>query len=409
MLFHELHDHLKDRASLAPSFIELPELSQRLENHVFVSEGAKVLKNARRNPFPAVPDPSSLPEEDKRLAEAAREVLALPDPEIKENASFRFHVFRPEGEEPRKAVILLHGFNERGWTKYLPWASRIAEKTGAAVILFPIAFHMNRSPALWKDAHRMRLVSTLRKKLHPEIVHSTLSNAAVSLRMTHDPWRFFWSGLESLFDVNQLAAEILAGKIPGIAKDAQIDLFTYSIGSFLGEIVLMTNEKGLFSGSKLCCFCGGAVYERLCPVSKFIMDSEAAQSLRSALVENLDAHIENNPALANYLSDGATVAGGNFLSLLKRSRRAEDREKKFKDLASRIYAVALKEDQVVPAADVSETLKGAKGDTGVRVDVLSPSHRYRHEDPFPVAEKDFREVDQSFDEIFNAFADFLNY
>jgi hypothetical protein len=44
---------------------------------------------------------------------------------------------------------------ERSWLKYLAWALNLAELTGSYVILFPISFHINRSPATWKDPRTM--------------------------------------------------------------------------------------------------------------------------------------------------------------------------------------------------------------------------------------------------------------
>jgi len=72
------------------------------------------------------------------------------DNHIQENKTFTYTVFAPSGKEKRdKAIILLHGLNERTWEKYLTWAEYLAQNTGKPVILFPIAFHMNRTPSRW--------------------------------------------------------------------------------------------------------------------------------------------------------------------------------------------------------------------------------------------------------------------
>ncbi|MDR2422932.1 MAG: DUF6051 family protein, partial [Deltaproteobacteria bacterium] len=73
-----------------------------------------------------------------------------PDVEIEENRVFRYHLVLPEnGAQAKNLIFLLHGFNERGWSKYLPWAVQLAKRTEQAVLMFPIAFHMNRAPKLW--------------------------------------------------------------------------------------------------------------------------------------------------------------------------------------------------------------------------------------------------------------------
>ncbi len=74
---------------------------------------------------------------------------------ISENQSFSYPVFVPGNVESKKVILLLHGLNERSWLKYLVWAYYLAENTDSYVILFPISFHINRSPASWKDPRAM--------------------------------------------------------------------------------------------------------------------------------------------------------------------------------------------------------------------------------------------------------------
>ena len=59
------------------------------------------------------------------------------------------------------------------------------------------------------------------------------------------------------------------------------EVITYSIGCLLAEILKLANPKGYFTQSRLCLFCGGPVFDRLSPVSKFILDSEANVALYS--------------------------------------------------------------------------------------------------------------------------------
>ena len=77
----------------------------------------------------------------------------VPDAGIAENRIWTCDVVLPAGvERAGGAILLLHGLNERAWTKYHPWAVELARRTGRAVVLFPIAFHMQRAPASWARA-----------------------------------------------------------------------------------------------------------------------------------------------------------------------------------------------------------------------------------------------------------------
>lgn len=76
--------------------------------------------------------------------------LQLADRTIEENLRFEYLVVT-DREERRfnGATLLFHGLNEKSWSKYLPWAQRLCRLTSRPVILFPIAFHMDRAPADW--------------------------------------------------------------------------------------------------------------------------------------------------------------------------------------------------------------------------------------------------------------------
>ena len=121
--------------------------------------------------------------------------MDVPDIHIEENRKFRYHVVKPLNRDTFNEVVLFfHGFNEKYWDKYLPWAKKIADDTGKLVVMFPIAFHMNRAPHLWSDARKMFELSKHRKDTFPDIIDSTLSNVAISTRLHAFPQRFLWSG-----------------------------------------------------------------------------------------------------------------------------------------------------------------------------------------------------------------------
>lgn len=335
-----------------------------------------------------------------------QQMLNKTDSEIMENIKFRYHMIMPRNEERAKGIILMfHGFNEKYWSKYLPWATYIAEKTGKSIVMFPIAFHMNRAPAEWSDARSMYDVSAQRKHRHPDVIGSSLSNVAISTRLHNKPQRFIWSGLQTYYDVIDFVEAFKAGLHPSITPDASIDFMSYSIGTFLGEILMMTNKDGYFSKSRYATFCGGAVFNRLSPVSKFILDSEANVSLYSYVVEHLESHMKRDEVLRHYLN--AHVEGVNFRCMLNYKELTQYREEIFRKMSDQFYAITLVKDEVVPAYEVINTLNGVCRDIPIRIETLDYPYKYIHEDPFPALTKIADEVDEQFRLTFDKISDFL--
>lgn len=337
-----------------------------------------------------------------------QEMLNKKDAEIVENIKFRYHVIMPRGEAKAKEVVFMfHGFNEKHWSKYLPWAKYISDRTGKSIILFPIAFHMNRAPAAWSDKREMYNISLQRKQRHPDVINSSLSNVAISTRLHNKPQRFIWSGLQTYYDVIDLVESIKSGNHPVIESDASIDIVSYSIGSFLAEILMMTDKNNYFADSKFVSFCGGAVFNRLSPVSKYILDSEANVSLYSYVVEHLESHMKRDEVLRHYLS-GIHPEGTNFRTMLDYKTLTKYREDRFREMADRIYAITLSEDTVVPAYEVINTLQGTHRDIPIKIDVLEYPYRYKHEDPFPAVETIKDQVTEQFRRTFDLVCDFIS-
>jgi hypothetical protein len=339
--------------------------------------------------------------------ESINKNMDIPDIDILENRSFRYHVFKPANKKKFSEVVLFfHGFNEKYWDKYLPWAKKIADDTGKLVVLFPIAFHMNRAPQLWSDPRKMFELSKHRQNAFPDIIDSTLSNVAISMRLHACPQRFLWSGLQTYYDVIQFVEDCKAGNHPLIEKDFTLDFFSYSIGSLLAEILKLTNPRNYFDNSKLVMFCGGAVFNRLSPVSKFIIDSEANVAMFSYLVEHLGSHLLKNPRMQHLLGD-QHPEGVIFRSMLNYTFEREHREGLFRNISAQVLAITLEKDTVIPSYEIVNTLQGSKRDIPVDIQVLDFPYEYRHEDPFPVAETISRQVDDSFNLVFAKVADFL--
>ena len=337
-----------------------------------------------------------------------REVsLDIADAQIMENRRFRYHVFHPSGKDRAQQIVLMfHGFNEKDWAKYLPWAKKISEHTGKTIVCFPIAFHMNRAPQDWSNRRKMYAVSELRRSKFPHILHSTLSNVAISTRLHSRPQRFFWSGLQTYNDVIQLIETIKAGQHPLITSNADIDFFAYSIGCLLAEILMMTNRNGYFDRSRLFMFCGGSVFNRLSPVSKFILDSEANVALYSFVIEHLENHLKKDTRLNHYLSE-AHPEGVYFRSMLNYGKMMSYREDAFRRIGRRMMSVTLENDTIIPPYEVMNTLQGVRRDLPAQVETLRFPYEYKHEDPFPATETLAGEVTCQFRRVFDMAGDFL--
>lgn len=315
--------------------------------------------------------------------ESTSNYLNINDIFIEENQAFEYQIIKPvDAEQTDKVIFLFHGFNERTWDKYLTWANYLCESTGASVILFPIAFHMQRSPQLWSSKREMYKLSKDRKTDNPEIVASSLSNVAISIRVQTMPQRFIWSGLQTYYDIIQFIEECKMGQHEFISKDAHFDFFAYSIGGFLALTLKLANYQNYFSHSKVCLFCSGTSLNLMTPVSKFILDSLAHKAMYSYLVEQIDSKLENDSILNHYINEDH-LEGRILYSLLDDKKAIDFREDLLKKHASMIYAIALKKDHVIPATAVDKLLSGAKHDIKIKVDIDDYEREYSHENPYP--------------------------
>ena len=400
MKYIETYKILKNSINYTESRITIPEVMD-VRNFAFTSNNCYIL-----------PDDSAENTHsgyDLRTETGiTHKMLDIRDTDVKDNISFVYQVFSPVGaEKTDKIVLMFHGFNEKYWYKYLPWAKYIVDTTGKSVVLFPIAFHMNRAPQEWSHTRLMYEVSNRRKELFPDIIQSSLSNAAISTRLHTKPQRFIWSGLQTYHDIIQFMDEYKSGLHPFISPDAEVDVFAYSIGAFLGEILMMTNHENYFDKSKLVMFCGGPVFNRLSPVTKFILDSQANVALYSYIVEHLDSHLRKDEKLRHYLCE--RPEGISFRSMLNYGLMSDLREERLRDIGHRLLAVTLKQDTVVPPYEIANTLQGKYRDIPVRIDIHDLPYPYKHEDPFPALEgKISDEIDAGFKRVFDPTGKFLS-
>lgn len=332
-------------------------------------------------------------------------VYAAEDMAVAENVDFSYPVYIPNSSSNyRKAIVLLHGLNERSWHKYLPWAQYLGDQTQRPVILFPIAFHMNRSPESWANPREMMPLINSRKA-NQGISMTTFANIALSQRLSDDPLRFFTSGKQSADDLVQLLSSIKGGELPFLHKDSQVDFFSYSIGAFLAQILFLANPNELLSNSKLFIFSGGGLFSEMRGTSRLIMDSKAYSSLHKYYLHDFPIELKVKSPFSSFVKSGAL--GEAFLAMIAAENNQFYREHKLQRMRDRITVVTLSKDSVIPAASAKEVF-ACVGNPNVVTELDFP-FEYSHENPLPIFDNPKSlEVDKAFAEVFSRAASFLN-
>ncbi|GHT53430.1 hypothetical protein FACS189446_0820 [Bacteroidia bacterium] len=322
---------------------------------------------------------------------------SIPDDHIEENKHYTYTVFVPKGTtQTDRAIVLLHGLNERSWEKYLPWAEQLCLQTGAAVILFPIAFHMNRTPKEWSNPRTISPYVDLRKQALKEAGNTTFVNLALSSRISQCPIRFYVSGRESIYNIRQLIRGIKNGQHPLFKAGSSVHLFAYSIGAFLAQILFLSDPDKLLSDSRLFMFCGGTIFSRMDGSARDIMDRESFLKMRSYYLNDF---LTGNKGY----HDSMTKA---FKSMLSFPTFREYRESFFQGIQNRIKAVTLTKDTVIPTIGVREALGSGCSETVL--EEWDYPYAYSHQVPFPVYGKVPAElVTENFKALFNKASGFL--
>lgn len=334
--------------------------------------------------------------------------LSSDDCDIKENNNFNYSFFKSRtNKKSEEVIILLHGFNEKYWFKYLPWAKSLLEKTGKDVILFPLSFHMNRAPLNWSNPRLMKNISETRNKLFKENTASSFVNASISTRLHFNPVRFLWSGLKTVNDINELVRQIKTGEHPYINSNAKIDFFGYSIGAFISEIMLMMNEEKMFDSSKLFIFCGGSTFNKINPVSRSILDFIAHSILHKYYIDDFEFNVRSNPNLKLFFQKSCSK-GKFFKSMLNYNKMQEFREKRLKEISHHIRALTLTKDSVFSPSNVKATLQGKKSNIPIVVEEINFPYEYDHINPFPLLTANSNAINYWFEYTFDFAAEFLN-
>lgn len=312
---------------------------------------------------------------------------------INENTNFSYTIFSPNLTiKYDKAIVLIHGLNEKSWTKYYPWAAKLALELNRPVILFPIAYHMNRIPSLWTDESYMRESSNDRGIRLENKLNSPF-NATISQRLDDQPERFYSSGLQTYYDILALAKTIKAGIHPQFSEATHIDFFGYSIGATLSELLIMSDEENLFDDTKAFLFCGGSILNQTNASSKGIIDSKSFQSLLGFFNRISQKNISNNPILRKLIFKEDNKAKFYFRSFLDYYCLKPERDNRLAEIGKRIKALALTRDKVFPLESIKKVLGSCTEETDF-------NYLYKHEMPFPFFPQDHEKVDLAFNSVF---------
>mgnify|MGYP003398568552 CR=1 FL=1 len=406
MFYHAIHQKLKEAFDLDQTSIELTELNLKMTNHEIESDSAENLLNGSKK-LDCKKHQYNFNETDSANALFGNCAVDICDDEIKNNQKFTYTILqRLDGEKADGAILFFHGLNEKKWDKYLPWAYELAQKTNKAIILFPIAFHMNRAENVWSDRRKMVEVSKMRMKNNRDNTDSSFVNAAISARLEAYPQRVFWSGFQTYSDTIKLVNQIRNGEIDEIKSSAKLDLFGYSIGSFLSIILMMANPKEIFSNSKLFCFCGGMTIDRMFPISKYIMDSKAAITMQTVFAELLRTNFKNDSRLGHFQSPELHQEESWFKMMLRYNYFQKEREARLNELQNQIKAYVLEKDEVAPPIEALNTLQGGYRNMKTEVEIMDYDFDYSHMVPFPLTKKNEVEIAQAFDHFIHSATEF---
>jgi hypothetical protein len=331
--------------------------------------------------------------------------MSKEDKDIEENKSFTYPAFMFHGQEKAsEVIILLHGLNERNWDKYLCWAEYLAVHTGKPVMLFPIAYHINRAPCGWSDPRSMSMLVRQRQIKVGNDRSLCFANVALSERLSENPARFYTSGRQTVQDLTDLVRQIKTGKHPLFARNTKVDFFAYSIGAFLSEITLMSNPEGLFEDSRLFVFCGGSIFKYMFGESRCIMDKPAYERLMQFYCQ--DWLIQEKVDMQGCSKEQEDNTLNAFNAMLVPEVNKDKREGFFAALGNRLSGILLKKDLVMPLAGVQACMGKDLAEKNFLLTDFP--YEYTHESPFPTTGRvDPMLINASFNETFSKAAQFL--
>jgi hypothetical protein len=252
----------------------------------------------------------------------------------------------------------------------------------------------------------MKPVADRRKKTAAEQGAVSFVNAAISHRLEMAPHRFLSSGLHTYYDVVKLLKDIKSGALPFISPVATPDIFAYSIGAFLSEVLMASNPHDYFNRTRLFMFCGGGTLDMSRPVSRTIMDANAYHVLFSWF-QSLFTSIGETGRRIKGLVCQERPEVHYFKSFLFCDLMESVRADAIKRVGRRIKCLGLVKDMVFPPEAMEKTLSGPFHDIGADLVSLDFDYNYKHEEPFPLLKNARAAVNDCFDEIFSMASDFF--
>lgn len=327
---------------------------------------------------------------------------AIPDKDIHENRRFSIPLMTPNSGKPKGMILLLHGLNEKSWNKYWSWGRILSENTGNAVVFFPLSFHMDRVPSTWSDRRAMSKLIKFRNREGRENSSVSFANVAISERLENVPERFVLSGYQSIMDMLDFIRGIRSGK-SDFSCDIPINIFGYSIGAFLSQVIALANPGGLFDDTKFFLFCGGSVFSRIRGASKYIIDEAAFNRLLEFYRDPGTMSISRIETFHEVMESPAI--GNAFKTMLYPGELEASRIARFEDLRDQLKVVALMNDKVFPYQDIIHSISGEKG-MEENIEILDYPYDYRHENPFPEKEMmNSTAASACFDHVFSVASD----
>lgn len=298
------------------------------------------------------------------------------DTGIRENIRFKYPLLRETTagglKRHDRVTILLHGLNERSFTKYLPWAYQLMRQTAAPVLLFPLTFHVNRVSPLWA---RQQQEIYGRRSADPSNDGATRFNSVISDRLESRPERFFWGTVQSYLDLIDLVKDIRAGGHAHFTPDAQVDLLGFSAGGYLSLLLLLADEDGLFAESRAVVFGSGVAMRDLNLLSPLILDSASEDAMMRAYVKNIERFADAR--MSHWFEAHGVGRWFRAFSGVRPDTAAV--EKRIAEVAPRLLGICNVNDMVMPLGAALNTLQGVRRDTGVPVIELELG---AHESPF---------------------------
>lgn len=389
MEFTDLYNKLKPIYSTQVERIAIEDSKVEVRNYKFTSTSSLAMP------------PNGVHEGTQQHCAAA-----ATDSAISENRSFTYPIVFPEsGKTYSNAILMFHGLNERNWKKYLPWAYYLAQNTGRPVILFPMSFHINRSPRGWVSPREMQPLLEQRQNIEAQD-NSTFANVALSQRISDDPLRFFVSGRQSADDIVSLMQQIKSGNISGLGMNTQVNVFSYSIGVLLAQVLFLANPFGLFTNSKMFIFCGGSYFNSMMGCTRLIMDKDAYTKLRNYYLVDFLGEMGQKSEFSDYFRNDKI--GEGFWTMVSPECNSNFFDKRMDELADQVRVITLKKDEVIPSSGIQVAFSKLMGKIRGIVQELDFRHEYRHEMPFPIFNNEMSKlVDQSFLQVFRPAVDFL--